>query len=74
MAFAKWKFAYVTGSVGLCDIAYRHSWLYQQGCRKRGGGWPQVLADQLTLSQPEIVPPTLLLAHPALGSFLRHWV
>ena len=34
----------------------------------------QVLADQLTLSQPEIVPPTLLLAHPALGSFLRHWV
>ena len=33
----------------------------------------QVLADQLTLSQPEGagVPLTLLLAHPALGSFLR---
>ena len=32
-----------------------------------------VLADQLTLSQPEgkILLPTLLLAHPALGSFLR---
>ena len=34
----------------------------------------QVLADQFTLSQLEIVPPTLLLAHPDLGSFLRHWV
>ena len=32
----------------------------------------QVLADQLTLSEPEghIVPPTLLLAHPDLDSFL----
>ena len=35
----------------------------------------QVLEVQLTLSQLEgqIVPQTLLLAHPALGSFLRHW-
>ena len=34
----------------------------------------QVLADQLTLSQPEGTDcvPTALLAHPALGSFLRH--
>ena len=35
----------------------------------------QVLADQLTLSQPEgadcAPPPTVLLAQPALGSFLR---
>ena len=33
----------------------------------------QVLADQLTLSEPEghIVPPTLLLAHPDLDSFLH---
>ena len=31
-----------------------------------GGQLPtQVLADQVILSQPEIVPPTLLLAHPA---------
>ena len=35
----------------------------------------QVLADQLTLSQPEgqIEPPTLLPAHQALGSYLRPW-
>ena len=33
----------------------------------------QVLADQVTLSQPEGADsaPTLLLAHPALSSFLR---
>ena len=41
----------------------------------QGGQLPtQVLEDQLTLSQPEgqIVPlTTLLLAHSALGSFLR---
>jgi hypothetical protein len=42
-------------------------------------GWPsgqlptQVLADQLTLYQPEEedCAPTLLLAHTALGNFLR---
>ena len=34
-----------------------------------------VLADQLTLYQPEGADcaPTLLLAYPALGSFLRPW-
>ena len=41
----------------------------------QGGQLPiQLLADQLTLS-PEGVdcaPPTLLLAHPAFGSFQRH--
>ena len=36
----------------------------------------QVLADQLNLSQPEGADyvPLLLHAHPALGSFLRHWM
>ena len=36
----------------------------------------QVLADNLTLYKPEEADcsPTLLLAHPALGSFLRPWV
>ena len=40
--------------------------------RDVGDGWAG-LADQLTLSQPEGADcaPTLLLTHPALGSFLR---
>ena len=42
----------------------------------QGGQFPtQVLADQFSLSQPEGADcaPTLLLAHPALCSFLRRW-
>ena len=40
----------------------------------QGGQLPtQVLADQLTLSQPggQMLPLIVLLAHPALGSFLQ---
>ena len=42
----------------------------------QGGQLPaQVLADQLTLYQPEGADcaPHITTAHLALGSFLRHW-